>query len=80
MKPTPKASTENPLNKIDAWDDDVRRRYPDPNGKVDGENGFRDYSENTRAGVREFYRQNHVYQTVEFGRTAREKFLPPRWR
>ena len=39
---------------------------------------FRDYGEDARDGVREFYRLNHTRQTVEFVRAAREKYLPPR--
>ena len=27
---------------------------------------FRDYGENVRAGVREFYRLNHAHQTLDF--------------
>jgi inositol oxygenase len=65
----------NPLQNIDDWDDDVRRRYPE-----DGSDGFRDYSEDTRNGVKEFYRQNHILQTVEFNRGVREKYLPPKTR
>ena len=79
--PTNSLPNDNPLGNIDDWDDDVRRRYPEPESKqVDGEDGFRDYSENTRDGVREFYQQNHAQQTVEFGRSARQKYLPPRTR
>ena len=80
MKSTNRASTGNPLNGIDEWDDDVRRRYSRSDGTVDGADGFRNYDENTREGVREFYRQNHIKQTVEFGRLAREKYLPPKTR
>jgi inositol oxygenase len=80
MKSTNSASTGNPLNGIDEWDDDVRRRYSRSDGTVDGADGFRNYDENTREGVREFYRQNHIKQTVEFGRLAREKYLPPKTR
>lgn len=65
----------NPLPNIDDWDDDVRRRYPE-----DGSDTFRDYSEDTRDGVKEFYRQNHNLQTVEFNRAVRDKYLPPKTR
>lgn len=68
-------STQNPLLKLDDWDDDVRRRYASRNDE-----GFRDYGSDTRDGVREFYRQNHRFQTVEFVRSARSRYLPPRTR
>jgi inositol oxygenase len=69
MQPT------QPLHNIDDWDDDVRNRYP--NGSADG---FRDYSKDTRDGVKEFYRQNHELQTVQFNQAIREKYLPPKTR
>jgi inositol oxygenase len=33
-----------------------------------------------RAGVREFYRRNHAFQTVDFVRAKRAEYLPPRRR
>ncbi len=69
MKPS------NPLLNIDEWDDDARKRYP-----KDHSDTFREYSSETRDGVLEFYRQNHLYQTVEFNRSVREKYLPPKTR
>ena len=65
----------NPLLNIDDWDDDVRRRYPP--GAADG---YRDYTENTPDRVTDFYRQNHLLQTVDFNRSIRAKYLPPRTR
>ncbi|HCK70952.1 MAG TPA: inositol oxygenase, partial [Planctomycetaceae bacterium] len=54
------------------------RRYPDPdrepgNGKE--RDSFRVYGDEAPEHVREFYRQNHEYQTVEFNLKARERFL-----
>lgn len=66
---------QDPLQNIDEWDDDVRRRYPE-----DQSDGFRNYAEDTRDGVKEFYRQNHIQQTVEFNRSIRSKYLPPKTR
>lgn len=72
---------DNPLDNLDDWDEDVRRRYPEPSAsRTDVKDGFRDYSDGARDGVREFYRQNHIHQTVEFGRAVREKYLPPKSR
>ncbi|MEQ9410897.1 MAG: inositol oxygenase family protein [Fuerstiella sp.] len=75
MSGIPEPAASGPLRNLDDWDDDVRRRYP-----ADGDDGFRDYSQNTRDGVTEFYRQNHQRQTVEFARTIRQRYLPPRTR
>ena len=40
-------------------------------------NDFRDYENTTRDTVKEFYRQNHLQQTVDFVKAQHEKFLPP---
>lgn len=77
---------DEPLQHLDDWDDDVRRRYSaesesstfvDPEKKEDA---FRDYENDVRPGVRDFYRLNHRYQTYEFGRQMRAKYLPLRIR
>lgn len=71
----------NPLNSMDEWEDDLLRRYPeadspsaftDPNKK---EEQFRDYESTTRDTVREFYRLNHRYQTVDFVKQKRAQYL-----
>jgi len=70
---------ENPLESLDDWDDDVRKRYPSPETNTENSpKGFRDYTQNTRDGVRDFYQLNHKRQTLNFVRSAREKYLPPR--
>lgn len=58
-----------PLESLDQWDDSVRDRY-DPNRKQED---FRQYDDKTPPVVREFYRQNHEGQTLEFvlGREAK---------
>lgn len=75
---------EGPLRDLEEWDDDVKRRYPelnrddkafnptDPNKKQEA---FRDYRAEARAGVKEFYRLNHRYQTVDLVNAKREEFL-----
>ena len=66
-----------PLTSVDEWDDDVRDRYAAGRDKE----SFRKYdSVDTPDHVREFYRQNHRYQTVEFARSVRERYLPLRRR
>jgi inositol oxygenase len=80
------SKSDEPLANLDDWDDDVRRRYSaesnsspfvDPEKKEDA---FRDYESDVRPGVRDFYRLNHRYQTYEFGRQMRAKYLPLRTR
>lgn len=70
-----------PLNHVDDWDDDVRRRYslPDQSQSSNAES-FRRYDAETRPGVEDFYRLNHRHQTVEFVRQKRAEYLPPRQR
>lgn len=50
-----------PLHSLEQWDDFVQSRYEPGKAKDD----FRDY-ENAPAGVREFYRLNHISQTRDF--------------
>jgi inositol oxygenase len=75
-EPTP-ATAALPLPDLDAWEEDVRRRYPGP-AKTKEE--FRNYEADARPCVREFYRLNHRYQTVDFVRTRKRAFLPLRTR
>ncbi len=74
-----------PLESLDEWDDDVHRRYPEPEAgdaatrtpesdKKPAE--FRDYRAETRPGVTEFYRLNHRHQTVDFVRGKRAEYEP----
>lgn len=59
-----------PLESLDQWDDSVRDRY-DPNRKQEE---FRQYDDNTPAVVREFYRQNHEFQTLQFVLSREAKY------
>lgn len=61
-------SEDAPLHSLDEWEDDLLRRYPDSNT-------FRDYDAEARPSVKEFYRLNHRYQTLEFVRQKREQYL-----
>lgn len=66
-----------PLNNLDEWEDDLLRRYPDPEAiataKAMGE--YRNYEEPARDTVKEFYRLNHTYQTYAFVQEKRNDFL-----
>jgi len=52
--------TQEPLKHVDQWDDFVAARYRE--GKNEGE--FRQYKADTP--IAEFYRQNHIGQTLDF--------------
>src|ERR1700683_528301 len=60
---------QGPLQNPEQWDEFVQQRY-DPNRKTEE---FRDYA-NTTPGVREFYRQNHAYQTRDFAVEKRKQY------
>jgi inositol oxygenase len=73
------STQKGPLQNLDEWDDYVKARYPeegstftDPNKKKEA---FRDYTAPARASVREFYRQNHRHQTVDFVREKKREYL-----
>src|SRR5690606_29791276 len=57
-----------PLKSLEEWEDDLLRRYPDPETIAVGksEEEFRNYDNPARDTVREFYRLNHTHQTYEF--------------
>ena len=61
-----------PLDNLDEWESFLLDRYPQPGQK----STFREYGQNVRPGVREFYRLNHTHQTVDFVRAKKREFLP----
>lgn len=77
-----RANASGPLNTLDEWDDDLKRRYPtlrdgsSPLASPKPHEEFRDYGQSVRPAVREFYRLNHVGQTLEFVQAKRAEFLP----
>jgi len=62
----------------EAWEDDLKRRYPEtdyaPNGKE--KEAFRNYDAPGRDTVREFYRINHEHQTLDFVLGKKAEFKP----
>jgi inositol oxygenase len=60
-----------PLANLEQWDDYVQERYQ-PNKKKEE---FRQYDDSTPPVVREFYRQNHTNQTVDFVRQKKQRYL-----
>src|SRR5579872_2481062 len=60
-----------PLENLEQWDDYVQERYrPDK-----AQEEFRQYDSTTPPSVREFYRLNHVHQTVDFVRAKKQQYL-----
>lgn len=55
-------SEDQPLKKLDEWDDFITTRYKQ--GKSEDE--FRNYKKDANSTVTEFYRQNHARQTFDF--------------
>jgi inositol oxygenase len=66
-----------PLKNLDEWEEDLLRRYPDPDSIATAKSTeeYRNYDNPTRDTVREFYRLNHKYQTYDFVMKKREEFL-----
>lgn len=66
-----------PLNNLDEWEDDLLRRYPDPEAIATAKatDEYRNYQEPARDTVKEFYRLNHTYQTYAFVQEKEKEFL-----
>lgn len=67
----------NPLSSLDAWEEDVLLRYPDPEAIATAKSTeeYRNYDSPGRDTVKEFYRLNHTYQTYSFVQEKRADFL-----
>ena len=66
-----------PLKSLDDWEEDLLRRYPDPENIATAKSTeeYRNYKEPERDTVREFYRLNHTYQTFDFVVKKEAEFL-----
>jgi inositol oxygenase len=66
-----------PLENLDAWEDFLKERYPEADGPKPAkrQEEFRNYEANAKPGVREFYRLNHRYQTLDFVRAKKREYL-----
>ena len=66
-----------PLKSLDEWEDDLLRRYPNPEEIASSKSTeeYRNYEDPKRDSVREFYRLNHTYQTYDFVMQKRAEFL-----
>ncbi len=61
-----------PLDSLEQWDDHVKGRYRADRKKEE----FRVYDDSTPPVVREFYRQNHAFQTYEFASGKLAEYVP----
>jgi inositol oxygenase len=68
-----------PLERLDDWEEFLEAHYPAA-VPAKRQEEFRDYRIEVRPGVREFYRQNHRYQTLDFVLAKKRALLPPRRR
>ncbi len=66
-----------PLKSLDEWEEDLLRRYPDPEliAQEKSTEEYRNYDSPERDTVREFYRLNHQYQTYDFVQEKRKEYL-----
>lgn len=66
-----------PLKDLDEWEDDILQRYPEPGSiaKAKATEEYRNYEDNVKDSVREFYRLNHTYQTYDFVLEKKKEFL-----
>jgi inositol oxygenase len=62
---------------LDDWEEALLSRYP-PGSKP--KEAFRAYRDEVRPTVKEFYRLNHRYQTLDFVLAKKREYLPPRRR
>jgi inositol oxygenase len=72
LEPSPGASGSGPLTSLDEWEAFLQERYPEPREQ----SSFRDYGNNVRPAVREFYRLNHRHHTLAFVRAKERQYLP----
>src|SRR3954468_10759671 len=68
-----RGESENPLRRLEDWEDFVEVRYPAPGAKP--REDYRNYDNPARDTVRDFYRLNHRHQTYDFARARRRQFL-----
>ena len=68
-----RSESENPLRRLDDWEEVLEARYPAPGQKSRDE--YRNYDNPARDTVRDFYRLNHRHQTYDFVRRMKQEFL-----
>jgi inositol oxygenase len=69
-----KTNAQDDPSAADAWEDFITEAvYPEPQAKA--REDYRNYDKPARDTVREFYRQNHRHQTLDFVRQKKREFL-----
>ena len=81
--PTP-AHPQDTLSGFEEWEHFVEERYPTPlEGQIgpppmqrtmQRRDGYRDYRAEARPGVKEFYRLNHIHQTMDLVKAKQQDF------
>ncbi len=85
-RPSPLESPPGPLEHLDDWEESLQARYPAGavpaafDGSEKPAEQFRNYADDVRPTVREFYRQNHKHQTLDFVLGKKRQYLPLRQR
>jgi len=71
------AEIHSPLANLDEWEEDLLKRYPDPETIATDKStdAFRNYAAPPRDTVKEFYRLNHTYQSYDFVLQKEKEFL-----
>lgn len=72
--------SDNPLQSLDEWEEDLKARYPVAGesmftDKDKPKDAFRNYTADVRPGVKEFYRVNHIGQTLDFVMAKKAEYL-----
>ncbi|OUU88342.1 MAG: inositol oxygenase [Verrucomicrobiaceae bacterium TMED76] len=79
MNSQPAEAKKNELEgfSVESWEEDLVKRYPEnsPVSLEEDEESFRNYKDEVRPEVKEFYRLNHRYQTLEFATQKKGAFL-----
>lgn len=66
-----------PLASLDEWEDDLLRRYPNPEDIATSKStdAYRNYEEPARDTVKEFYKLNHTHQSFAFVKQKQKEYL-----
>jgi inositol oxygenase len=64
-----------PLESLEEWDGFLKERYPETGAPPKAKEAFRNYESDARPTVREFYRLNHLHQSLDFVLAKKKEFL-----
>lgn len=77
----------SPTGSVDDWEEILQARYPQPESQdapglnlkqqSETKGKFRNYRAEARPSVKEFYRLNHRYQTLDFIKQKKREYVPP---